>query len=100
MMLSGPPARWECPNCDVRNVTPDFAPRFHQCAGMAGLQAPMILEGTKAKVERRDREDYVAGEGVTVDANGRPVMSIVTTRDDGQDCMVFAPVAKGKMRSL
>jgi len=48
-------------------------------------------------VEAREREDYVNGEVVqTVDVDGkaRPIMSIVTTRDDGQDCTVLAPQAR------
>jgi hypothetical protein len=53
----------------------------------------MLPEGVKGKVEVREREDYVGKELVHKDANGRPVMSVVTTRDEGQDCVVFAPTA-------
>jgi hypothetical protein len=58
------------------------------------ITAPLVIDGTDCKVEARDREDYVAGELVTCDAAGRPVMSVVTTRADGSnDCTVFAPAA-------
>jgi hypothetical protein len=54
----------------------------------------MLPAGTKAKVELREREDYVGREKVALDPErGRPVQSVVTTRDDGQDTAVFAPTA-------
>ena len=90
--------RWECPNCTATHVTHEQLPHtpFHPCRGLKGLTAPFIPAGTKAKVEARDRDDYVNGEMVQVNGEGRPVMSIVTTRDDGQDCAVLAPAAVWK----
>jgi hypothetical protein len=56
--------------------------------------APLIAEGIKAKVEAVERQDYIGKEkGLMYDAKGRPIMSIVTTRDDGQDAMVFPATA-------
>ena len=94
--------RWYCPNCKHEETIPAVAgphSRFHTCPKLAFLTAPMIPWGTKAKVERRDREDYEGEDtGYTqLDANGRPVMSIVTTRDAGTDCVVFAATAHGGM---
>lgn len=87
--------RWECPNCEFKDVTYEANPhtRFHNCRGLRGLSAPMVPEGTKAKVESVERGDYVGKEMVQTDGEGRPIMSIVTTRDDGQDCVVLAPAA-------
>lgn len=65
----------------------------HTCKGMKGLTVPMVLDGTKVKHEVIERGDYIGGEHVQTDGEGRPVMSVVTTRDDGQDCTVFAPTA-------
>jgi hypothetical protein len=59
---------------------------------MGGLTIPMIPAGTKAKVELHEREDYIGTESVRLH-EGRPVMNVITTRDDGQDCTVFAPTA-------
>lgn len=91
---------WVCPNCDFTDVTFEqgVTSRFHTCGGLRGLSAPMVPEGTKAKVEAMDRDDYVGRDAhlVQTDGNGRPVMSIVTTRDDGQDCAVLAPLAIAK----
>lgn len=89
---------WVCPNCDFTDITHDARPhsRFHSCAGLAGFSAPMVPAGTRCKVEANEREDYVAGEHVECDGNGRPIMSVVTTRDDGTDCAVFAPRANGR----
>lgn len=92
---------WYCPNCGKRDQTREVRPhtRFHTCPKLRHLTAPMLPAGTKAKVELREREDYVNGELVQLDPErGRPVMSVVTTRDTGQDCIVFAPTATGGVR--
>lgn len=87
--------RWVCPNCTATDVTYDPRPhsRFHTCRGLRGLTAPFVEEGVACKVETRDRDDYVGRDLVTTDGEGRPVMSTVTTRDDGEDCTVYAPCA-------
>lgn len=94
--------QWECPNCHQTDVTRETRPhvRFHVCPALRGLTAPMVKVGTRAKVEVREREDYVNGEKVQRDANGRPIMSIVTTRNDGQDVVVFAPTATAKAKEF
>jgi len=94
--------RWACPNCTATAVThlpPDaVASQFHACRGLKGLNAPMVPAGTKAKVEIVERQDYLNGDHVTRDGDGRPVMAIETTRDDGTDRAVFAPVATASVR--
>lgn len=87
---------WVCPNCTVEDVTFETIPgiRMHSCPGLHGLTAPLVLKGTKAKVEAKEREDYIGSDDVRLH-EGRPVMSVVTTRDDGQDVAVFAPTANG-----
>lgn len=97
-MLPPPIRRWECPNCDATDATRDVKPhtRFHRCAGLAGLTTPMVPAGTRAKVERVERGDWVGAEQVPTDADGRPVMAVVTTRDDGQDCTVYAATATAR----
>ncbi len=99
MKLISVERRWYCPNCPTEDVTNEARPhtRFHACKGLRGLVAPMVPVGTRAKVEAHEREDYINGEAVQLDPErGRPVMSVVTTRDDGQDTAVFAPSATGK----
>jgi hypothetical protein len=90
-----PEHRWSCPNCVEQAVTHEHRPHtpFHSCRGLRGLSAPFVPDGTACKVEAREREDWVGKELVQVDGEGRPVMSIVTTRDEGQDCAVLAPCA-------
>lgn len=92
-----PVRRWNCPNCSFEDVTHEALPhtRFHRCK-KNGLTAPMVEAGTHCKIEVHVRDDYVGKELVQCDADGRPVMSVVTTRDDGQDCAVYAPIAQGK----
>jgi hypothetical protein len=100
-LLAAPVRRWECPNCDLQQVTRETLPhsRFHNCAGLAGLSAPMVPAGTRCKVEAVEREDYIGAELVQTDGNGRPVMAIVTTRDEGQDCTVLAPCATARSQA-
>jgi hypothetical protein len=92
--------RWECPNCLFTDVTYDTVPhsRMHSCRGLKGLTAPMVPAGTRCKVEAVRREDYVGRELVQRDGEGTPIMAIVTTRDEGQDCNVLAPCAVGSLR--
>lgn len=97
--LVGVTRRWHCPACGLTDVTHEPRPhtRFHTCHRLRGLTAPMVPAGTRAKVEVREREDYVGNERVQLDPErGRPVMSIVTIRDDGEDVVVFAPSAQAK----
>jgi hypothetical protein len=54
---------------------------------------PLILVGTKAKVETVERQDYVGKELVQTDSEGNVIMATVVTRDEGQDCTVYAPCA-------
>jgi hypothetical protein len=94
-LLAPPERRWECPNCDAEDVTREAQPhqRFHSCPGLrGGLTAPMVPAGTRAKVVAVEREDYIGSEQVQLH-HGRPVMNVTVTRDDGQDCAVFAPTA-------
>src|SRR5829696_291109 len=90
-----PEQRWVCPNCTFTDVTHEAEPhtRFHACRGLKGLTAPMVPAGTQAKVEAVERGDYIGREHVQVDGDGRPVMAVNVTRDDGNDVAVYAPLA-------
>lgn len=91
---------WGCPHCQAEDVTPaSVTNRFHTCPGLAGITAPLVPAGLACKVEAREREDYIGQETVQYDGNGRPVASVVTTRDDGQDCLAFAPCATVRRES-
>lgn len=97
MTLVTPVTRWTCPNCSTEDVTSEARPhtRYHACPGLNGLVAPMVPAGTKAEVRAVEREDYIGTERVQLH-DGRPVMAVVTTRDNGQDVAVFAPTATGE----
>lgn len=96
--LLNPESHWECPNCEQTNVTRQAGPHssMHICPGARGMTVPFVPAGIRAKVEIHDREDYVAGEMVQTDQDGRPVMSAVITRDDGEDVAVYAPCATAR----
>lgn len=94
--------RWECPNCDQTDVTREAQPhtRMHSCRGLRGMTVPFVTAGVRAKVILRDREDYVGKEDVQRDGGGRPVMSAVVTRDDGEDAVVYAPCATARSEEM
>lgn len=97
-LLNPPPTRWVCANgCGVVDFTPAGVPnRFHACRAMAGVLAPLIPEGSGARVRAIEREDYVGEEIVQTDDNERPVMAVITERPDGSnDVIMFAPTAHG-----
>jgi hypothetical protein len=100
-VMLAPEHHWVCPNCTFTDVTTktEVHTRFHACRGMYGLTAPMVPAGTKCKVEAVEREDFIGNEVVQRDDRGRPVMSLVTTRDNGQDTTVYAPLARLLARS-
>lgn len=88
---------WYCPNCEVEAQTFDAKQPFHPCPKLPGLLSPLVRQGVKAKVEAVEREDYIGNALVQVDAHGRPIMSIVTTRDEGQDVAVYPETATAEM---
>lgn len=91
---------WECPNCSLRDATFEAQPhtRYHNCAGLHGLSAPMVPVGTRCEVRAVVREDYVGTEDVTYDENGRPISAVETVREDGNDVAVYAPCVNSEMR--
>lgn len=88
--------RWECPNCTTCAVSTEAQPHtpYHPCRGLRGLLAPLVPAGTRCEVRAVEREDWVGKEAAQTDGEGRPVMSVVTIRDDGTDCAVYAPTAQ------
>lgn len=92
---------WTCPNgCGQEYRTDRVLPnRFHTCPKLRFMQAPLVPEGTRARVFLREREDYVGRELVQLDPEKRrPVMSIITERADGSnDTIVLAPTARGSL---
>jgi hypothetical protein len=92
---------WECPNCPqtARTLEPRPHTQFHACPGTHGLTVPLVQAGVKCKIEATERADYVGRECVQfAPEDGRPYMNVITTRDDGQDCTVYAPCAMGAIR--
>lgn len=92
--------RWSCPNCTATKLTREARPHtpFHPCSGFAGLMVAFVPDGTDCKIEAREREDYINGDLVQTDGNGRVIMSTVTTRPDGQDTTIYAPTATVRSR--
>lgn len=95
VLLRPPVQNWHCPGCWITDTTRGAPNRMHRCPKAGGMVVPLLLEGTKAKIEVVEREDFIGSDQVATDENGRPVMAVVTTREDGQDCTVYAPTASG-----
>lgn len=105
VILEAPIREWFCPNCGLHDQTREARPhsRFHTCPTLRGLSAPMLPAGMDAKVTAHARDDYVNGELVQTDDEGKPVMAVRTERADGSsDVIVFAPTARaeGETRGL
>lgn len=82
---------WDCPKCDAWMKGPQN--RMHNCPGMAGLAMYFQPVGVRTKITANEREDYIGPELVRLNWDGQPIMSVTTEREDGQDCVVYAPVA-------
>lgn len=96
-LLKVPFEDWYCPNCGISEriaKLPPTSSRFHICPGLHNLTAPLIRASVYAKVEAVEREDYLNGEIQATGDDGKPYMSIVTTRDDGEDLMANAGLAQ------
>lgn len=90
---------WVCPNCDANEMTREpVTNRFHACPGLHMLTAPLIRSGTAAKVVAEVRDDYLAGEEQETGDDGKPYMAVRTVRDDGEDLIVNAGVARAELR--
>ncbi len=101
--ILAPITDWYCPNCGKRDTTHEARPhsRMHTCPKLRFLTAPMLRAGVQAKVELREREDFIAGEKVQLDPElGRPVMSMVTTRDAGTDARIYVPTATASVKEM
>jgi hypothetical protein len=87
--------RWECPNCDVTDVTRGLVPnRFHTCAGLHQLTAPLVRAGTACAVVAEERGDVLGTEVQAMGDDGKPYMAVRTIRDDGEDLAVNAGLAQ------
>lgn len=97
-----PETRWQCPSCGAQDVTHEAAPhtRYHACAALKGLTAPMVPAGTRAAHKVNDRQDYLGRDIAQTDGEGRVVMSVTTVRDDGEDCTIYAPTVVAGAESL
>jgi hypothetical protein len=102
-LLTTKPQAWHCPNCSVTDVTPPMPPgqsQYHTCAGLHGLNAPLIRDGVCAKVEAEERQDYLNGDVQQTGDDGKVYCAVRTTRPDGDDVTVFAGLAQANLRSL
>lgn len=95
-----PETRWSCPNCVHQDITRVAEPhtRMHPCRGSLGMLMPMVRDGTRCKVELVERQDYIGTDVVQLGPDGRPYMAAVTTRSDGCDVAVYAPLATVNLR--
>lgn len=106
VLLDPPIHRFECPLCHFQAVTKELRPhmQMHTCAALNGYWTPMVevhgieLSRKDGVFKVHDRGDYINGEMVRTDDDGRPIMAIDTVRPDGSyDRHVYAPTAVKEM---
>lgn len=93
---------WYCPNCDVTDVTMSHPPgssRYHTCAGLHMLTAPLVRAGVRCQVTAAVREDYLSGDEQARGDDGKPYMNVRTTYDDHEDLLVNAGLARAELRA-
>jgi hypothetical protein len=87
--------RWQCNTCGRLHVTQasteGVQTPLHQCAALAGTWVPFVPAGSGAVIRVEERQDYIGKDTVFHDTNGRPIMSVYTMREDGEDCHILAP---------
>lgn len=101
-ILEPPVQRWECAHCNTRAVTRGQPNRYHNCPGLRGVMAPLVLEEQKGLilVRAKVREDYIGRETVTTNDEGTPIMAVETLHADGSnDLAVMAPCANSTGRA-
>lgn len=86
-ILQPPVQHWQCQHCNTRDVTRGLPNRMHNCPGLGGIVAPLVLEedARRTLVRARVREDYVGKDTVQADDEGRPIMAVETLREDGSN---------------
>lgn len=94
---------WACPNCQCRETVrpplPPNASRYHNCPGLHMLSAPLVRAGTRCKVTAEERQDYLGGDLQAMGDDGIAYMAVRTTRDDGEDLLVNAGLARAELRA-
>lgn len=94
---------WQCPHrhCSSWATTRDDKVPMHNCAQTRGLLVPLVPVGQRGEHRVVERGDWVGNEQVQLDPEKqRPVMSVVTVTDRGQDCTVYAPTASISAQAL
>lgn len=98
VLLTPPPALWECPQCSKRYQTSDprVAHKTHTCPEMNGLSVPLQradrhgIVGERQHIRPVERGDYIRDERVQHGGT----MAVHSERSDGShDTVVFAPTA-------
>lgn len=88
---------WHCPQCGATARTKPEPNRWHPCPKLKGLSVQMLRKGVAGSIRIVERQDFVGKERVQLlGEDRRPVMSVVTTRDNGQDAVVYAPMVVGR----
>lgn len=93
---------WYCPNCAVTDRTRPLPPgsaRFHNCAGLHDLSAPLVRAEYRAAVVAEEREDYLNGDVQAMGDDGKAYMAVRTVYDDHDDLVVNAGLAHAEMRT-
>lgn len=95
-ILQPPERLFVCPNCQHQWHGRAVAAPFHDCDGLNGLTAPLVLCGVDCEVVAVRREDMLSGARQRSVA-GIPFMGVETRYADGSnDLAAFPEVIKVK----
>lgn len=94
-MITDPGVLHGCSRCDstVMLAAGVLDVPMHTCPGLGGMAVPYAPAGESSKVELLERQDYVRGDDVQRDDEGRVWMSAVVTTDSREHVAVYAPCA-------
>ena len=98
-ILEAPIRDWHCPACGLTDRTQQhgYHVRYHTCPKTRMLSIAMLPAGTAGKIVVHEREEYVGKEIVQYDQAGRALVSAETVRDNGNDLIVYAPMARASI---
>jgi hypothetical protein len=101
-VLEPPDLIWVCEHCTIRFKThPSAMTPLHPCKGLHGMRVPLIREDSGHHLRLVEREDYIGGDDVRVDDEGRPVMRAEVEHAHGQvGVWVYAPCARIALKGM
>lgn len=100
VVLDVPRTPHGCSRCSATALVlaTDTRTPMHPCPAAGGLAVALVREGLRSEVRMTEREDYVGGEDVQRDAEGRVWAGSRVVTDEGEHVAAYAPTAHANLR--